>query len=150
MEDPRLPETRLNKHSKAGRGQRTENQTTANFAQCRREAKGIPRTMMRAVTIFRGKKQQWLSLTEHTTLPGKITILLLTALPPSLWSYDFKIFHTSQMTDPSILSLFPSHFKFLIANKKPSKLTLSVTCTLEPSLIQCLVYTFQASLVAQQ
>jgi len=54
----RLPETRLNKHTKAGHGQRTENQTTSNFAQRRREVKGIPRTVTRVVTIFRGKKQQ--------------------------------------------------------------------------------------------
>ena len=82
-----------------------------------------------------------------------MTILLLTALPPVSGAIISK-FSTPLKWLTHQSSPFPSHSKFLIANKKPFKLTLSVTCTLEPFLslafIQCLVYTFQASLVAQQ
>lgn len=142
----RLPETK----PKPGHRQRTENQTTSYLAQHRREVKGIPRTVMKVVTIFRGKKQQWLSQLDTQHCLATLLFFYCRLYLQLSGTIISKISHTSQIIDLSTFSLFPSHFKFLIENKNhPNSLNflspaLWIPLCLTSVFIHYLVYMCQA------
>lgn len=106
MEDPNTSGDKTNK-PKPGHRQRIRESDHIKLLQHRIEAKGIPRTVMKVLTIFRGKKRQWLCLTGHSIVLGNTTMFLLSALQFSAATIS-KISHISEIIDLSSFSPFPS------------------------------------------
>lgn len=91
MEDPNTSGDKTNK-PKPGHRQRIRESDHIKLLQRRIEAKGIPRTVMKVLIIFRGKKRQWLCLTGHSIVLGNTTMFLLSALSSILCGNYFKNF----------------------------------------------------------
>lgn len=146
MEDPKTSrdKTRQTSKPKPGHRQRTENLTTSNLFQHRREVKGIiPRTVVKVVTNFRGKKQRWLlHWTRHTAWPhhySSIVSSISNSLQKVLHKFPTLLKLLTYQTSVSL-----SHFKFLIENRShPNSLKfLSPALWIPPSLPCFLPYLF--------